>query len=263
MHIKVELRPIIEKGHVGTASYEESVTKGLKTDASVSKTLQASIEASANYGIGKMGAKLSTDIKGQFSISYSSTTTQKVTYTVAGSDELYLYQAVVVARTNHGRILEFGGQLKSFSTPQSLVEEINTDVAESKRAKMSFAHLQTRSGKCLAVFDNSSEKGKHIISWSWVDEPGQKWKFEGDHIVNGHGYYLAVDGNNPGNDARLCQWTKTDEEGQKWSMTSDGHIRNGHGKYLAVSANSGDDGAAIITWDRREEANQCWHLAGG
>jgi len=260
VQIKLELRPIIEKSHVGTASYKKTVTKGLKTDASVSCELKSSIEASASTGVGELESKASSELRSAFSISYTSQETEEVNFEVTDANTLYLYQAILTAKTNHGRMLEFGGQLASFPEKQSLLQTVECDAVPDHEQTSGFRHLLTRSGLCLAVAYNKTEAGGKICAYSWMNEAGQRWRFDGDRLVNEHGMYLAVNGNSPKNGTKLCHWTKTEEEGQKWCLMPDGHIRNEHGKMLAVSGNSRRPGADVIQWDKKEEDGQCWHF---
>jgi len=167
----------------------------------------------------------------------------------------------VIATTNQGRILEFGGQLTSFPEKQSLVEEITIDnPVGPKEEVQAYRHLMSRSGKCLGVSENSDKPGLGVIAWGSFVPQRQRWKFDDGHLVNERGLCLAVSGNNARAGTGVCQWTRTSEDGQKWEMLPDGHIRNGHGKFLAISGNSSKDGATICHWDRSGEEGQIWQF---
>merc|ERR1712203_591329 len=140
-------------------------------------------------------------------------------------------------------------------------KRIAVKAANQKKAvaKPSIGRFKNGHGTYLTVAQNQATRDGDVITWSEVNEEGQKWSLQPDgRIVNQHGTFLTTEQNLGGEGVKIITWSKVDEAGQKWSQDRDGRIKNGHGYFLSVASNQSTNDGKVITWRSVEEKGQKW-----
>ena len=126
-----------------------------------------------------------------------------------------------------------------------------------------YSHLYNMNGKCLASPQSRSDRGTYLIQWDCLQETGQQWKYDNQHICNGYNQCVAAPQNSAGN-VDVLQWDPLDENGQRYTITQFmqsgfNNVQNKWGKCLSVAENSGSNGARIVLWDcNQDEGGQRW-----
>jgi len=134
-----------------------------------------------------------------------------------------------------------------------------------------FELVSRNSGKCLDVFDASTDAGATAIQWVCHGGPNQQWRLEpagggAFRIIARHsGQALDVFGASLDDVAPVIQWPAHGGDNQAWTFepAGDGYVRivaRHSGKAMDVEFASTDDGARVIQYTPHGGANQQWLL---